>query len=99
MIHSVEVRRLLEAVKMIEGLMAVKISEWNALHAEVERLRAEIERLHGLQQEIKKQSEEIERLWGERAADKAEIERLKAALALSQSQNYCTLCGALEDKP
>jgi len=30
----------------------------------------------------------------------AEIERLTAALQLSQSQNYCTLCGAaLEPKP
>ena len=44
---------------------------------------------------IRQQGFEIERL-------RAEVERLKAALLLSQSQNYCTLCGAAlepEKKP
>jgi len=64
---------ILDAVAEIEQLrrsIEIYLGEITQLCADNERLRA------ALQQEIKKQSEEIERLWGERASDKTEIERL-----------------------
>lgn len=55
---------------------------------------------------VEDQRAEITRLRSAEAHDlrckkslRAEIARLRAALELSQSQNYCTLCGALEPKP
>lgn len=60
------------------------------LLAQIERLATEREAAIEIQRNASVTLDEL----------RAENERLTAALQLSQSQNYCTLCGsALENKP
>jgi hypothetical protein len=68
------------------------------LYSEIKRLRADNERLKADMARQQKVYHETQ--WHQLQEARADNERLTAALQLSQSQNYCTLCGAaLEPKP
>jgi uncharacterized small protein (DUF1192 family) len=76
--------------------------EFASLELQLREERAEIARLQAtIDGVIKKGMSDLTTVAAFQVNEelRAEIERLKAALQLSQSQNYCTLCGALEDKP